>query len=214
MGDEEAQGGEGEAHGVRPTGDGEQATAAGLAVRRAGQLAVDRRVEQGGDRHGDGVGAEGADQGAPGDEEEEVPERGHDAHAGEAQELIGRDLVGADPAQALGPPEQHAPHAAQVVGRGRHDVHPRVGVVDPVHRDLADPQAQPLGGDQQLGVEEPLVVLDERQQRLRRVAAQRLEPALGVAEPAPQGELEDQVVGPRDQLALGPAHHVRAAGET
>ena len=91
--------------------------------------------------------------------------------------------------------------------------HPRVGVVDPVHRDLADAQAQPLGRDQQLGVEEPFVVLDEGQQLLRRVAPERLEAALGVAEPAAQGELEQQVVGPRDELALGAAHHVGAAGE-
>ena len=86
----EPQGGEGEAQGARPTGDGEQATATALAVRRAGELVVDRRVEQGGDRHGDGVGTEGTDQRPPGDEEEEVAERGHHTHAGEAQELIGR----------------------------------------------------------------------------------------------------------------------------
>ena len=87
-------------------------------------------------------------------------------------------------AQALGPPDEQPPDPAQVVGRGRDDVHPRVGVVDPVDRDLADAQAQPLRRDQQLGVEEPLVVLDERQQLLGRVAAERLEAALGVAEAA------------------------------
>ena len=74
--------------------------------------------------------------------------------------------------------------------------HARVGVVDPVDRDLPDAQAQPLRRHQQLGVEEPLVVLDERKKLLRRVAAERLEAALGVAETAPQGELQEEVVRP------------------
>ena len=175
---------EAEAHQVEAAGHGEEPAAAGLPVGGAGELAVHRRVEERGDGHGDGVGAEGAEERPPGDEEEEVAERGDDAHAGEAQELVGRHLVGADAAQTLGTPDQHAPDAAQVVRGGRDDLHARVGVVDPVHRDLADAQAQALGRDQQLGVEEPLVVLNERQQLLRRVAAQGLEAALGVAEAA------------------------------
>ena len=94
--------------------------------------------------------------------------------------------------------------------RGRDEVDPGVGIVDPVHGDLADAQSEPLRGHEQLGVEEPLVVLDERQQLLSRVPSQRLETALGVAEAAAQRELEQQVVGPRDQLALGTPHDVRA----
>ena len=94
---------------------------------------------------------------------------------------------------------------------GRDDLHPRVGVVDPVHRDLADPQAEALGRDQQLGVEEPLVVLNEREQLRRRVAAQRLEAALGIAEAAAASvSLSNRLYAPRNQLALRAAHDVRA----
>jgi hypothetical protein len=38
------------------------------------------------------------------------------------------------------------------------DVDPAVGVVDPIHGDLRDAQAGPLGQQQELGVEEPAVV--------------------------------------------------------
>jgi hypothetical protein len=62
-------------------------------------------------------------------------------------------------------------------------------------------------------VEEPFVVLDERQQFRRRVATECLETTLGIAEAALQRELEEQVVRPRDELALGAAHYVRAAGQ-
>ena len=213
VGHDQSQRRQAEAHQVQAAGHGEEATAAGLPVGGAGELPVHGRVEQRGDGHGDGVGPEGAEERPPGDEEEEVAERGDDAHPGEAQELVGRDLVRTDAAQPLGPPDQHPPDAAQVVGRRRHDLHPRIGVVDPVHRDLADAQAQALGRDQQLGVEEPLVVLDERQQLRRRVAAQGLEAALGIAEAALQRELEQQVVRPRNQLALGSADDVRTGRE-
>ena len=54
--------------------------------------------------------------------------------------------------------------AAQVVQRGAHDVHARVGVVDPVDRHLVDAQPAPLGEHEQLGVEEPPLVADARQQ--------------------------------------------------
>ena len=102
------------------------------------------------------------------------------------------------------------PHTTQVVGGSGHDLHTRIRVVDPVHRYLADAQAQTLGRDQQLGVEEPLVVLDERQQLHRGIPAQRLEAALRIAEATVQRQLEQEVVGPGDELALGAAHHVRA----
>ncbi len=82
-----------EAHQVQAPGDGEEPAAAGLAVGAAGELPVHGSVEEGGDGHGDGIGAEGAEKRPPGNEEEEVPERGDDAHAREAQELVGRHLV-------------------------------------------------------------------------------------------------------------------------
>ena len=79
---------------------------------------------------------------------------------------------------------------------GADDLDARVGVVDPVDRHLADAQPQSLGDHEQLGVEEPLVVFDQREQLQRGLAAQSLEPALGVAEAAPQGQPEQEVVGP------------------
>ena len=47
----------------------------------------------------------------------------------------------------------------------RDDVDAGVRVVDPVDRHLVDAQAVVLGQHQQLGVEEPALVLDQRQQR-------------------------------------------------
>ena len=70
-----------------------------------------------------------------------------------------------------------------------------------------DPQADPLGHDQELGVEEPLLVLDERQQPHRHVAAERLEPALGVAEATPEGDVQQRVVAPGDDLSYRTPHH-------
>ena len=90
----------------------------------------------------------------------------------------------------------------------------RIGIVDPVHRDLTDTQAEPLRDDQKLGVEEPLIVLDERQDALDRISPQRLEAALGVTETTAQRHAEDEVVGARDEFALGTAHHTGAAGQT
>ncbi len=57
---------------------------------------------------------------------------------------------------------------AQVVERGADDVDARVGVVDPVDRHLVDAQAGALGEDEELGVEEPGLVLDLGQERLDR----------------------------------------------
>ena len=63
------------------------------------------------------------------------------------------------------------PAALEVVDRGVHDVDPGVGVVDPVDRHLVDAQPGALGDHQQLGVEEPAGVGDQRQQLLRHVGA-------------------------------------------
>ena len=57
-----------------------------------------------------------------------------------------------------------------------------VGVVDPVDGYLVDAQPRPLGEHEQLGVEEPRVVLDEGEQYRSKVGAQGLEAALGVRE--------------------------------
>ena len=98
--------------------------------------------------------------------------RHSDAHVGTAR--AGR---AASTAQA-GPSSRH--DAPQVRRRGADQVDPRVEVVDPVDRDLVDAQPDALGGDQELGVEEPFLVLDQGEELGRRLAAHGLEPALGV----------------------------------
>ena len=74
---------------------------------------------------------------------------------------------------------------AKVGDRGLHDVDPAVGIVDPVDRHLVDAQPGALGEHQQLGVEEPGLVLDQRQQLAGGVGPDRLETALGVGEIGP-----------------------------
>ena len=79
---------------------------------------------------------------------------------------------------------------------------PGVGVLDPVDGHLVDAQPVALGQHQQLGVEEPAVVLNHRQQQPGHVGPQRLEAALGVGDPGAQGRPDDQVVAAGDHLAL------------
>lgn len=88
-----------------------------------------------------------------------------------------------------------------------------VGVVDPVHRNLVGAQPGALCQDEQFRVEEPTGVLHQRQQSLRHVGPDGLEPALRVGEPGGQRPAQDQVVTPGDELTLVPAHHARAPGQ-
>ena len=69
-----------------------------------------------------------------------------------------------------------------------------VGVVDPVDRHLVDAQAVALREEQQLGVEEPAVVLDRGQESPRDARPHRLEPALRVAHARREHRAQDQVV--------------------
>ncbi len=109
--------------------------------------------------------------------------------------------------------ERQARDAAQVLDRGAHDVHARVGVVDPVDRDLVDAQATALGEDEQLGVEEPPVVADVVEQAPGRRRGHGLEAALRIGEARAQDGVQQGVVGARDELALGAAHDARRASE-
>ncbi len=99
----------------------------------------------------------------------------------------------------------------QILASGRHDVDAGVGVVDPVDRNLMDPHPGAFGQREQFGVEEPGVVLHQRQQNVGAIGSNGLEPALSVAESDPQRRAQQQVVGPRDELPLGPAHDPRPA---
>jgi hypothetical protein len=106
------------------------------------------------------------------------------------------------PARA-GSRTEDAEDPAQVVERDADDVDAGVGVVDPVDRDLVDAQAGALGEDEELGVEEPGLVLDVGEECLDRRGPAGLEAALGVGKAAAQAEVEEAVVGPRDDLAPG-----------
>ena len=66
---------------------------------------------------------------------------------------------------------------------------------------------------QQLGVEEPAVVLDRGQEPPRDVGPHRLEPALRVAHARREHRAQDQVVAARDELALRVAGDVRTRRE-
>ena len=136
-----------------------------------------------------------------------LPFRGVECAATELlAQVLQRDAAGREGAAEPG-------DALQVVDRGAHDVDRRVGVVDPVHRHLVDAQPGAFGEDEQLGVEEPAGVLDERHEPLRDVAADGLEAALRIGEPGGERAAQDEVVGARDELALGPAHDAGVAGQ-
>ena len=110
-------------------------------------------------------------------------------------------------------PAGDPPDAAQVVRRRRHDVDRGGGVIGPLDRCLADAHAEPFRRDEQLGVEEPRVVLDQREELERALAADGLEPALEVAQTATQREPHDVAVGTRDELAFGTPDHLRPSRE-
>ena len=67
-----------------------------------------------------------------------------------------------------------------------------------------------LGQQQQLGVEEPRVVLDTAEQRTHHLGTSRLETTLGVGEPGAVRPPDDRVVGPGDELPLRSPDRPRA----
>ena len=115
-------------------------------------------------------------------EQHDVGDGAEHADGAEAHHLAGRARGGACTAasasacsrsaasgrrpEASARPTRHTPLRSSTAVRD--DVDPRVGVVDPVDRHLVDAQAGALGEHQQLGVEEPAGVLDQRQQRAGR----------------------------------------------
>ena len=76
-----------------------------------------------------------------------------------------------------------------------------------------DAQAGAFGEYEQFGVEEPAGVLHEWEQAVGDVGAYGFEPALGVGEPGAEGAVQDQVVGPGDDLSFGAADDAGAAAE-
>ncbi len=168
-------------------------------VRRLRGQSLPEQQEQHGVRHG----AHHPDRGEP----QHLPRGAH--RRGVGGPAAGGYAVQRDPPRPQRPSEAH--HAAEVVQGGAHEVHPAVGVVGPVDRHLVDPQAGALGEHQELGVEEPRLILHQGQQRGGGVRADRLEATLSVAETGGQRRVQQQVVGARDHLApRAPAHPGRA----
>ena len=183
------------------------------------------------DQQGEGVGGQRRDPLSQHDVEQHIGERADDADHRETHQLgdeagaprrVRAARSGGD-GRAVGrgghrepSSRQHAGqagHALQVGDGRRPDVDARVGVVDPVDGHLVDAHAGAFGEEQQLRVEEPSGVLDEREQRPGPVGTDRLEAALGVGEPGRQGGVQQGVVAARDDLALGAAHHAGARGQ-
>jgi hypothetical protein len=100
---------------------------------------------------------------------------------------------------------QDPDNAGQVSAGRPDDVDAGVGIVDPVHGHLMDAQADPVGEVQQLGVEEPAVVLHEREHAIGDVRADGLEATLRVGQRGTQCAAEQQVVAAGDELPLGAA---------
>jgi len=82
-----------------------------------------------------------------------------------------------------------------------------------VDGNLVDPHPAALCEEQQLGVEEPPVVGDQRHERARDVGADRLEAALRVGEARAEPRMHERVVAAREHLALEPPAHVGVVRE-
>jgi hypothetical protein len=92
-------------------------------------------------------------------------------------------------------------------------VHARLWTFDPVDGEFVDTKSPALSEDQQFGVEEPGFVTYCAKQLTRDVTAECLEAALGIAEPRAQRQVQEAVVGARDELALGPPYDARAPSQ-
>ena len=152
---------------------------AGQAVTAAdpeGEAPVRRGVADRGHSERDRAGGGGADRAGEKQEQQCVDERRRDADRGEARHRRGHRQAG-DP--------------AQVGDRRGHDVDARVGIVDPVDRNLVDAHSATLRRDQQLGVEEPRLIAHRVEELGQHVGAHRLEAALGVGEPRAQRDTQD-----------------------
>ena len=114
---------------------------------------------------------------------------------------------------ASGETAQQPCDALEIGGRGRHDVNPAVGIVDPVHRDLVDAQTRCARPAPAARCRRTIRCRRCAAASVRDVGTDRLEAALRIGEPGGQGGFQDQVVAARDDLALGAAHHPGAAAQ-
>ena len=175
-------------------------------------------VDGHGRRHGDDVREHRAERFAEG-QEQPGGDRGADRSDQSEDHELATHLVGelgapvggtVDASGAAEEPPRHAGHAGQVPPGRLCDPDAAVGIVDPVDGHLVDAQPVVLGDEQQLGVEEPLVVVDLGQEGRRGIGSQGLEAALGVVEVGREHGVQQQVVGAGDELAFGTARHRRA----
>ena len=213
--DGERRGGEG----GQPATDGDELELAKATLLLPPlEVAPRCQVAEGRDRECDQVGRDAPEWGPQGEEEHEPGECGRNADAGETAgiggelfQVVALDVAAGESRAAGGELLADPPHAPQVADGGGEHVDAGVRIVHPVDGDLVDAQAVSLGDHEELGVEEPALVLDERQQDGHEVAPDGLEPALGVAEASPHERSQQAVVDPRDHFAAGAAHDARAA---
>ncbi len=153
---------------------------------------------------------------------EQHPEqqRADDADRREAHQLLsqapGRRLGHRDRTDEAASTAREAVHhpgdTPQIALRGAHDVDPGVRVVHPIHGHFMDAQPVVLGEDEELGIEEPTLVLDHGQEAAGDIGPHGLEATLGVGEPGPQRRPQDQVVArARSPRALRRARPARPA---
>ena len=87
------------------------------------------------------------------------------------------------------------------------------GVLDPVDGHLQNAHAGPLRDDQQLGVEEPSLVVNQGHEVAGNLRAHRLESALRIAKPRVQHATKQKVVSARDELTSRAPADPRSRGE-
>ena len=97
--------------------------------------------------------------------------------------------------------------------RGADDVDPGVGVVDPVDGHLVDAQAVVLGEHEQLGVEEPALVLDGGRRARATSVRTALKPHWASEKPLRSVALRSRLYAREIASRFGPAHDARAGGQ-
>ena len=148
----------------------------------------------------------GRSEGAKKRVDDRIRDRARDADARE-REYLARQRQG-------NAAEAHPKDSAEIVHRGLRDIDPRIRVVGPIDRNLVDAHTRALREDEELGVEEPRLVLHGWDEPACRDGSDGLESALCVAELRAEADMKQEVVRTRDELPLGATPHTGAARET
>jgi hypothetical protein len=107
-----------------------------------------------------------------------------------------------------------AEESIDVVDGGFDDFDACVEVLDPFDGDVVNPVAGFFADDKQLGIEEPHIVLDMRDEHIHHLSGHGFETALRVGEAGEEHCLDHEVIGSRNELAFDAAHRVRSLHET